>query len=398
MTLTTFLSLLGLISLPTASARTVDDTLPLAADGAVEIENICGAVTVVAWDRPEIRVTGTLVEADDLLELKGTGQRVTVAVIDSHGEDVDCGDLKVQLPPGVRLEIETVSADVAAAGITGTLEIETVSGDVQAQGAPAELEIETVSGEVSVSVATFSLDIETVSGDVEIHDASGRLEAETVSGEVDISGGPFSQVEVTTVSGDLDLRAGLAPSAKVQLDTRLEKPDRAGFGVQFNERAADGFECLLNLLVAGYSSLPASEAPGLPERRGSQVERTVCFVGYSLGHLKQREQSRLNFDRLLGGGAVDVADFALGVKVAQLRFERVDQIERVERGFRTVVVLARVEDDLELAGHRLAADMDGVGGAAGHAGVGGLLGVGQDAADRVAERIARGAALEKIAT
>jgi DUF4097 and DUF4098 domain-containing protein YvlB len=219
MTLTTFLSLLGLISLPTASARTVDDTLPLAADGAVEIENICGAVTVVAWDRPEIRVTGTLVEADDLLELKGTGQRVTVAVIDSHGEDVDCGDLKVQLPPGVRLEIETVSADVAAAGITGTLEIETVSGDVQAQGAPAELEIETVSGEVSVSVATFSLDIETVSGDVEIHDASGRLEAETVSGEVDISGGPFSQVEVTTVSGDLDLRAGLAPSAKVQLDT-----------------------------------------------------------------------------------------------------------------------------------------------------------------------------------
>lgn len=219
MTFITLLSLLCLISLPTASARTVDSSLALAMDGAVEIENICGSVTVIAWDRQEIRVTGTLAEADDLLELKGSGQRVTVAVIDSHGEDVDCGDLKVQLPPGVRLEIETVSADVAVAGITGTLEIETVSGDVQAQGAPAELEIETVSGEVSVSVATPDLDIETVSGDVEIHEASGRLEAETVSGEVEISGGPFSRVEVTTVSGDLDLRAALSPAAKIKLDT-----------------------------------------------------------------------------------------------------------------------------------------------------------------------------------
>jgi len=211
------LALLAL--LPTLAARPVDRSLDAATNATVSLENICGSLSVAAWDQPRVQVTGDLEEADDEVVLTGTVARIRLDVRDVHGGDTGCATLLVRLPAAVRLEAETVSADLDVAGLTGTLDLDTVSGDLRVQGAPREVELETVSGEVLVAAATASLSVETVSGNVAVHRALGRVEAETVSGELAVDGGPFGRIELTTVSGDVVLAGPLDPSGRAEVAT-----------------------------------------------------------------------------------------------------------------------------------------------------------------------------------
>jgi DUF4097 and DUF4098 domain-containing protein YvlB len=206
--------------LPVSFAATpVDKSLDAATNATVSLSNVCGALSVAGWDQPRIQVTGELEEADDEVVLTGTVARIRLEVRDTRGGDEGCATLLVRLPDSVRLEAETVSADLDVAGLTGTLDLDTVSGDLRVQGAPREVQLETVSGEVLVAAATPSLSVETVSGNVAVHRALGRVEAETVSGEVAVEGGPFGRVELTTVSGDVVLVGPVELSGRAEVST-----------------------------------------------------------------------------------------------------------------------------------------------------------------------------------
>ena len=53
-------TLAGVVVLPVSAGTPINQTRPLDARGRVEIENVKGRVEVVAWDRPEVKLTGTL--------------------------------------------------------------------------------------------------------------------------------------------------------------------------------------------------------------------------------------------------------------------------------------------------------------------------------------------------
>lgn len=201
------------------AAHPVDQSTEAAPDATISLENVCGSLSVAAWDRPLLQVTGNLEEDSAVVEISGSPSRIHLEVKNPARQDTGCAALLVRLPAGIRLEAETVSADLDVAGLTGTLDLDTVSGNLRVQGAPREVELETVSGEVTVIAATSSLQVETVSGNVDVQRAMGRIEAETVSGDLGVHGGPFARVELTTVSGDLRLTGPVDPSGRVELTT-----------------------------------------------------------------------------------------------------------------------------------------------------------------------------------
>ena len=212
------------------AATPINETRPLSATGHVSIDNLKGTVTVRTWDRPEVRIAGSLGEGVEKLEIEGSGERLTIHVryperdgwFNWGGSKGEPTDLEVTVPSAAGLKVSGVSADINVTGTGGErLRLETVSGDLTVRGArAAEANFESVSGNVDAEIDSRSTSAETVSGDLRLRGAiGGRVELESVSGDLGLRAGTLERLEASSVSGDADLQLALAPGARVNAET-----------------------------------------------------------------------------------------------------------------------------------------------------------------------------------
>lgn len=224
---------LASIAAPTQAATPFDETRPLNADAEVALDNLKGRIEVTTWDRNEIRIAGERGDGTKALLIEGDAAklRVKIEYPESKGwfgtwnSEGDASQLRVTLPVGASLSVDSVSAEVDVRGVAGRrLSIENVSGDVLVLSAAREVEIETVSGEVSAELGGDEVEVESVSGDVEVRgDLRGKVSLEAVSGGVQLdSGGAARQISAGVVSGDVRLRTAL------QADGRLSAESLSG--------------------------------------------------------------------------------------------------------------------------------------------------------------------------
>lgn len=229
---TAFLALVAALAPGLAHAGTpINETRPLAIDGALSIENVKGRIEVRAWDRAEVRITGTLGEGAERLQIDGDGRDLDVVVrypnrtgLFSGAPRAEPTTLLLQVPRRVDLDVDSVSATVDIEGpAAGEWNIDSVSGDVRAVGAPREAAIETVSGDIDATVNSPQVSLATVSGDARLGGRlDGELELETVSGDIRAVSNPASRlrrVSGNTVSGDITVQAAFAAGGKVGMES-----------------------------------------------------------------------------------------------------------------------------------------------------------------------------------
>lgn len=130
--------------------------------------------------------------------------------------------LVLNVPRSVELLLSTVSASQDISGIdVRRLQADTVSGSLSAAGRSGDSKLNTVSGSVSARLQTPKLDVNTVSGRIEAGGGvSGDIGAQTVSGRVEVDAGRVQRLAVETVSGSIDLAAaGLAPGGRINVES-----------------------------------------------------------------------------------------------------------------------------------------------------------------------------------
>ena len=134
-------------ALPATAATPINQTRPLDARGRVEIENLKGKIEVVAWDRQEVKLGGTLGDGVEKLSVEGDGRVLRIKVqYPARDRNTEPSHLVVQMPILADLEVETVSADISVSGMASReLELESVSGDIVANGAPRRGSVSSVS-------------------------------------------------------------------------------------------------------------------------------------------------------------------------------------------------------------------------------------------------------------
>jgi DUF4097 and DUF4098 domain-containing protein YvlB len=208
-----------------AAQTPIDRTVATPATGTVEVFNISGEIRVVGWDRSEVRVTGTLGEGTERLDVATSGDRVRIEVVIPRGaREVEESTLEVRVPSRKNVTARGVSAEVAVSGVTGNVDAQSTSGSVEVTGSPATLRAASTSGDIEVEVTTArleanstsgsvrvggtvreSLTAESVSGDVEVTAPAPEILAKSVSGNVTLSGAS-RRLSVSTVSGDMEVR------------------------------------------------------------------------------------------------------------------------------------------------------------------------------------------------
>ncbi|MGA9341106.1 MAG: hypothetical protein WBV61_02080, partial [Rhodanobacteraceae bacterium] len=134
-----FLALVS--SAPAFAQQPIEQTRAVDADARIDISNIKGSVTVTAWNRNEVHVSGTLGDGAKGLKIDGDHGHLTIKVEPpdnrgwfSWGADSHMGNtvLEVSVPHTAQLKLETVSADVAVSGVDGQmLDANTVSGKLR---------------------------------------------------------------------------------------------------------------------------------------------------------------------------------------------------------------------------------------------------------------------------
>jgi len=197
------------------SDRNVNETRNAKADGEVRIDNLAGTIKIHGWDKNQVRVTGTLGEEVDHLEVDSDDSGVSIRVVLPHGGRGNCeecsADLEIDLPQASRVEVSTVSADVEAKDLTGTEQFGTVSGNLILDSTPVRADIHSVSGDVTVSGSAKNARIiaNSVSGTVRVTGVDGSLHAESVSGDVKADDNRLSGVEMSSTSGNLTFEGGV---------------------------------------------------------------------------------------------------------------------------------------------------------------------------------------------
>jgi DUF4097 and DUF4098 domain-containing protein YvlB len=227
---------------PAALAGTpIEERAPADPAGQVEVSNTAGSVVITAWPRSEVEVTGTLGQGAERLEFSSVGKLVRVKVVlPRQSGRMEGTDLVLKVPAGSGLAVNTVSADVSAAGVRGTQRLQSVSGDLSTEAAAEDVECKTVSGDIKVtgSGQRGLLTVTTVSGDADVSRVAGEVNGNTVSGNFEVAMGDTTRSRLRSTSGDVGLRGRLAPDGRVDFESisgnvrlDLEGPIGAEFDV-----------------------------------------------------------------------------------------------------------------------------------------------------------------------
>ena len=222
-----FVPLLAL-SIAAGAATPIDQTRALDARGRIDIENIKGSIKVRAWDRNEVKISGTLGEGVEKLVVEGDSDHLVVKVQYPQsggwgGNKSGPTDLQLTVPVRAELEIDSVSADVDVSGVASSkLSIDSVSGDVLVAAAPGEVNVESVSGDLRVTVNSSDVQAQTVSGDILLRGRmDGQVRTETVSGDINVAvnGERVREFSSSTVSGNAEVRTALAAKAEIGMES-----------------------------------------------------------------------------------------------------------------------------------------------------------------------------------
>ncbi|KAF1008044.1 MAG: hypothetical protein GAK28_01521 [Luteibacter sp.] len=223
--------LLLALSIGEALASTpINLTKDIRPNAKISIDNTKGDVTVTAWDRNQIQVTGMLGNGARPLELEGDANSIDIRVQGGGGDgkkwfswgndaSMQPSTLNVRVPKGVSVEVKVVSAPVSIDGLDGgRVEVESVSGRVRANVRSPDVQMQTVSGTIDLAGRADKADLQTVSGDITAPSVISKVDAQTVSGRMTIGGGPWTSANFSTVSGDTLINGGPAKDGKITVD------------------------------------------------------------------------------------------------------------------------------------------------------------------------------------
>jgi len=222
------------------NTRAYKETQSAYSRGTIKIDNIAGKVTLTAWDKNEIEVTGKLGEDVTRLDFKVDGDTADIEVVVPNGRKRKIrSELVVFAPRHSNVDIETISASVTVIGfdedshkvdttsgaillenVSGELDLESVSGSVTVKNADDEVKAGSVSGAVKIEGNNLSqVDAHNVSGSITIKGTSEEIDANTVSGSIRIETGNAEEVKLESVAGSIIYEGGMDKNGELRADS-----------------------------------------------------------------------------------------------------------------------------------------------------------------------------------
>ncbi len=207
---------------PALADTTIEREFEMADDGRLKIINVQGRIDVRGWSRSEVRLVAELEGDPESLIVQHDGDHAEIRIEADkrwfgRGDSRDA-DLTLDVPENVRLEINSVSANVTVEDHRGDQRVQSVSGDIDVDGYGVDVQLETVSGDIEFdgNGAEGRFYVNAVSGDAEVSDISGEVRVSTISGDARVRSETLKDARLESVSGELSLYGQLLDGADLR--------------------------------------------------------------------------------------------------------------------------------------------------------------------------------------
>jgi hypothetical protein len=177
----------------------------------IKLFNAAGSVRLVGWDRDSIVVRGRVARGERFY-MAGGGDAIKLGIDEQAGarESRRC-DLVIWMPKHSRVNVKTVSADVAGRDVSGWFY--SVSGAVRLGGTASSLDVLSMSGDVDLDVATPWVRARTGDGHLTLRGAPEDADVSTIGGRLDVTTSTVMRGQFATVSGGIRFVGSPAPNA-----------------------------------------------------------------------------------------------------------------------------------------------------------------------------------------
>jgi len=197
-----------------ASGRNGSATLAVKGPVTFRLRVQSGDVEVVGGNRSQVAVALSGVATGGEVRLLQYGDRVEVEL--DGRRSLRRGNLRVELPKGSGLEVESTSGDVSVQDVGGDVRLRTMSGDVKVKGA-RNVDLESISGDATVDATGPRVRLHLVSGTAfaSTADPGVQFAFESASGNLEWAGvcAKGCHLMAETVSGDIKLSPDTARSS-----------------------------------------------------------------------------------------------------------------------------------------------------------------------------------------
>ena len=195
----------------------LDTTVALSRSGTVDLQSFSGDITIIAWDRDEVKIHAT---SHNRLRLDASSSRVSLLESPEDREDSDEDDdrhhgFEISMPKSARLVARSISGDVKLRDVAD-VEAHSVSGDLDATNIASHAVLETVSGDLTVTKVSAGLRASTVSGDIQARQITGEVATQSVSGDVVLEDVTSAYVRAETVSGEVHFSGPVDPKGRYE--------------------------------------------------------------------------------------------------------------------------------------------------------------------------------------
>jgi len=193
-----------------------DTTFAAARGDRLEAHVFSGSITVRAWNRDQVRVQASGMDAESgragRVRVRAGGLDVsrsggTIRVQLHPGRDGDGeGDVTIWVPAATPVELQGNQTEVTVEGLQGPVRATTIEGGVTVTGGAEFVELSSVDGDITVTGTRGRVQANSVDGAIVVRDARGAVGANTVDGGIELTDVDGPNVQANTVDGDITFR------------------------------------------------------------------------------------------------------------------------------------------------------------------------------------------------
>jgi DUF4097 and DUF4098 domain-containing protein YvlB len=192
-------------------------TVWVAPQGFVRLFQLTGSLRVLGWDRDSLAISGTMhVPEQGEFTVTPGKQGVRVSLWGPDELRAKPSDLTIYVPRASQLWIKTQSAAVTVQDFEGRLDIETVSGNVAVNGRPRELYLETMGGSAQLALESRSARVKTGTGSITFKGTLEEALLSTVSGALSALDAQVKQGRFESLEGRISFTGELLQPAALE--------------------------------------------------------------------------------------------------------------------------------------------------------------------------------------